>query len=115
VVILSKVPHISILRDIANKFNLSASMDVKLTKVSCLVFLLFAFTHPSPFFQIEPATVSASVIEVYFRDMYLGRRDMWLMTSHITDKPVYVGQKINFFSSQGAIIKNIYINSRPVS
>jgi hypothetical protein len=48
VVIPSKVPHISILRDIANKFNLSANMDVKLTKVSRLVLLLFAFIHSEP-------------------------------------------------------------------
>jgi hypothetical protein len=32
-IILLKVPHISILRDIANKFNFSQNMDVKLTKV----------------------------------------------------------------------------------
>lgn len=65
--------------------------------------------------QIDPAAATAGVVEVYFRDMYLGRKDMWLMISHITGSPVYAGQKINFFSSQGAVVKKIYINGLQVS
>lgn len=55
------------------------------------------------------------MVEVYFRDLYLGRKDMWLMISHLTGSPLFTGQKINFFSSQGAIVKKIYIDGRKVS
>jgi hypothetical protein len=40
---------------------------------------------------------------------------MWHMISSITGKPVYVGQKINFFSSQAVVIKSISIDGRQVS
>ncbi|KAL9109540.1 MAG: hypothetical protein Q9227_005876 [Pyrenula ochraceoflavens] len=52
---------------------------------------------------------TATHVEIYFRDQYLARSDMWrLAISELAEKIVYKGQKLLFLGSIKAAVKAIY-------
>lgn len=65
--------------------------------------------------QTDPATSSASHVEMSFKDEYLARSDMWRLTvSEMVNKAVYKGQKILFLGTIKAQVTAVYIGGRKV-
>ncbi len=61
------------------------------------------------------AAVSATHVELSFRDVYLARSDMWRLTvAEISNKTVYKGQKIVFIGTIKATVTNVYVAGRKV-
>jgi hypothetical protein len=59
-------------------------------------------------------SVACSLIEIAFRDQYIGRADMWQLKMSLLHTPVYVGKKIACLGVRGQI-KGIYINGQEKS
>ena len=59
---------------------------------------------------VNPQVWNASHVEIFFRDVYLTRADMWRMVlSELSNKAVYKGQKVQFLGTVKAQIKSIYV------
>nr|XP_045624645.1 GATOR complex protein Iml1-like isoform X2 [Procambarus clarkii] len=68
---------ISIEQSIASTFQLRNYKDVIINKV-------------------EPKTVALEMVELTFKDQYLGRSDMWRLKMNLVDSVVYLNKKIEF-------------------
>lgn len=88
--------QLSLCRNIASIYGFSNRQEVILTKVPL-------------------ARSVISHVELYFRDQYVGRADMWRLTALLEDTCVYVGQKISLAGSVRATIGRIFINERKVT
>ncbi|UZJ56765.1 hypothetical protein CBS101457_006085 [Exobasidium rhododendri] len=55
-----------------------------------------------------------SHVELYFRDQYIGRADMWRLSTLLEDSCVYVGQKVTLANCVRATVGRIFINERKV-
>lgn len=68
------------------------------------------------FFQVQPATVEADFVELYFTGQYLGRADMWRLGMFLEGKCVHVREKIEFSAGMvRAEVKAVYIEGKQVS
>ncbi|CAO1632925.1 unnamed protein product [Sympodiomycopsis kandeliae] len=65
--------------------------------------------------KVPKAQHAISHVELYFRDQYVGRADMWRLTAQMEDTCVYVGQKITLAGSVRAHIGRIFIKERKVT
>lgn len=65
--------------------------------------------------QIPKESITADYVEIYFRDQYLGRCDMWRLGISLENRCLYADQKVTFIGSVNATIKTIYVNGRRVS
>ncbi|KAN0063251.1 vacuolar membrane-associated protein iml1 [Thecaphora frezii] len=54
-------------------------------------------------------------VELYFRDQYVGRADMWRFVQNLEDTCVYCGQKIVLAGSVRATIGRIFIKEKKVA
>ena len=106
-------PHISLAREVTSKFSLPAHTNVILTKVS-----LPNPPHVSNYgnmnVQVNPSSVSATMLEFFVRDMYMGRREMWRLHTYLSGKCIFRGQKTGFYGCLGAVIKDIFVGEKPV-
>lgn len=78
---------------------------------------VFGFKHRSNVLVTSrsAATVSATHVEMSFRDVYLARSDMWRLTlSELSNKTVYKGQKIVFMGTIKAQVTNVWVTGRKV-
>lgn len=87
--------QLSIAKNIANIFHLHNRCEVILSKVS-------------------RSEHTISHIELYFRDQYVGRADMWRLLTLLEDTCVYVGQRVTLAGCVRATIGRIFINERKV-
>ncbi|PWN32837.1 uncharacterized protein FA14DRAFT_162096 [Meira miltonrushii] len=87
--------QLSIAKNIANIFHLHNRCEVILSKVS-------------------RSEHTISHIELYFRDQYVGRADMWRLVTLLEDTCVYVGQRVTLAGCVRATIGRIFINERKV-
>ncbi|KAG8821492.1 vacuolar membrane-associated protein iml1 [Serendipita sp. 399] len=87
--------QVSLSSDIAKCFDIHSGTEVTLTK-------------------IDPSKYTAEALEVFFRDQYLGRPDMWRLSSSLVGKCWHAEQKVQFVGSISATIKNIYRDSKSV-
>lgn len=55
-------------------------------------------------------TVTAAHIELFFKDQYLSRADMWQIMKQLDGTVVYCGQAVQFLGSTAAIIRTVYIS-----
>ena len=63
----------------------------------------------------DEARARASHLELVFKDQYVARADMWrLINSHLADRTVYRGQKIEFMNSIKVVVKTIFKNGNKV-
>ncbi|KAH8808764.1 vacuolar membrane-associated protein-like protein IML1 [Xylogone sp. PMI_703] len=63
----------------------------------------------------DPNIVSASHVEMTFKDEYLTRSDMWrLVIGDLSNTTVYKGQKILFMGTIKAQVTTVYVNGRKV-
>lgn len=53
-------------------------------------------------------------VELYFRDQYVGRADMWRLSMSLEDTCVYVGQKISLAGCVRATVGRIFIREKKV-
>lgn len=51
-------------------------------------------------------------IELYFKDQYIGRSDMWRLSTSLLEQCVYVGQKIQLPAGMRATVRRIYIGGQ---
>ncbi|KAG8786894.1 vacuolar membrane-associated protein iml1 [Serendipita sp. 397] len=87
--------QVSLSSDIAECFDIRGGTEVALTKV-------------------DPSTFAAEALEIFFRDQYLGRPDMWRLSSSLVGKCWHAEQKLEFVGSISTTIKNIYRNAKLV-
>lgn len=62
----------------------------------------------------DPDVCTATHVELFFRDQYLSRADMWQLMGRVQDTVVYHGQVMNYLGSGTAEVKQIYIAGREV-
>lgn len=62
---------------------------------------------------VEEHTISH--VELYFRDQFIGRADMWRLSLQLEDTCVYVGQKIALSNLVRATVGRIFTKERTVS
>ncbi|KAJ3271438.1 vacuolar membrane-associated protein iml1 [Terramyces sp. JEL0728] len=86
---IAKQLQISIAQNIATQFQMPARSLVTLRKIT----------------EVE----SISVLEIAFRDQYIGRSDMWQLKNSLIGNCVYVGKKVTSLGVRGQI-KGIYLN-----
>ncbi|XP_063884355.1 GATOR complex protein Iml1-like isoform X3 [Scylla paramamosain] len=55
---------------------------------------------------VEPKAVALELVELTFKDQYLGRSDMWRLKMHMVNSVVYLNKKIEFCS--GSIRTQVY-------
>lgn len=48
-------------------------------------------------------------VELYFKDQYIGRSDMWRLSTSLVDQCVYVGQKIQMPAGMRATVGRLYV------
>ncbi|XP_017483872.1 PREDICTED: DEP domain-containing protein 5-like [Rhagoletis zephyria] len=96
------------------KFSISVEHALALT------FHLRKFTEVIVNF-VKPEDVVLDSVELFFKDQYLARSDMWLLKKSITNTCVYLNKKVEFSSircqvfemwSQGARMASGYINEQ---
>ncbi|KAG0727984.1 GATOR complex protein DEPDC5 [Chionoecetes opilio] len=56
--------------------------------------------------MVEPKAVELEMVELTFKDQYLGRSDMWRLKMHLVNSVVYLNKKIEFCS--GSIRTQVY-------
>jgi hypothetical protein len=61
----------------------------------------------------DPHTISH--VELYFRDQYVGRADMWRLAASLEDTCVYVGQRITLAGCVRATVGRIFIDAKKVT
>ncbi|GMM36328.1 GTPase-activating protein [Saccharomycopsis crataegensis] len=66
--------------------------------------------------KISPETYHINLIEVYIKDIYLSRGDMWILSNHIVNNYsyCYVGQNLTIFNSINLAISKIHIRDSNV-
>ncbi|KAG9288504.1 hypothetical protein G9A89_015710 [Geosiphon pyriformis] len=64
---------------------------------------------------VDVNSVAAEFIELTFRDQYIGRSDMWRLSTSLTNICVYVGRKIEFTECIRAQVKRICVKGELVS
>lgn len=57
----------------------------------------------------DPDPATATHVELFFRDQYLSRADMWQLMGRLQDTVLYQGQIMNYLGSETAEVKHIYI------
>ncbi|KZT08675.1 uncharacterized protein LAESUDRAFT_48935 [Laetiporus sulphureus 93-53] len=87
--------QVSVPRPVADQFGLRNNGEVTLTK-------------------IDKSKYSAEYIELTFQDQYLGRNEMWRLSSHLVGQCTYVEQEISFIGVIAAKIQAIYIGGKKV-
>jgi hypothetical protein len=61
-----------------------------------------ALTHRSPArFQVDREEVTADFIELFFKDQYIGRSDMWRLGCSLEDSCIYMGQEVRPSGQKG--------------
>lgn len=65
--------------------------------------------------KVPRAEHTISHVELYFRDQYVGRADMWRLSILLEDTCVYVGQKVTLANCVKASVGRIFINEKKVS
>jgi hypothetical protein len=88
--------QLSISRSIATIFGLYNRCEVILSKV-------------------PRAEHVISHVELYFRDQYIGRSDMWRLSTLLEDSCVYVGQRVTLANCVRATVGRIFIDEKKVS
>lgn len=88
--------QLSISRNIASVFGLYNRCEVVLSKAPL-------------------AEHAISHVELYFRDQYVGRADMWRLSTLLEDSCVYVGQKVTLANCVRATVGRIFIDGKKVS
>ncbi|KAI0224595.1 vacuolar membrane-associated protein iml1 [Massospora cicadina] len=88
--------QVSISHPVASAFNLKARTSVVVEKMTS-------------------EKVSASYVEVAFKDQYLGRSDMWRLKMSLCNTCVYVGKKVLFAGCIRVQIKSITIETREMA
>ncbi|KAH9950328.1 hypothetical protein B0H21DRAFT_567129 [Amylocystis lapponica] len=88
--------QVSVPRPVAEKFGLRNNGEVTLTK-------------------IDKAKYCAEFVELTFQDQYLGRNEMWRLSSHLVGQCVYLEQEISFIGVIAAKVQAIYIGGKKVS
>ncbi|PWN42538.1 hypothetical protein IE81DRAFT_313369 [Ceraceosorus guamensis] len=92
----SNTLQLSLSKPIAQLYGLHNRSDVLLSKV-----------------PRDPHTISH--LELYFRDQYVGRADMWRLANQLEDACVYVGQKITLAGCVRATVGRIFIKEKKVT
>ncbi|KAG8906511.1 vacuolar membrane-associated protein iml1 [Tulasnella sp. 403] len=88
--------QITIPKHLATVFNLQNRSEVLLTKVN-------------------KESVTADSVEIYFRDQYLGRCDMWRLGESLEEQCIHVEERVTFAGCIHATIKALYVKNRRVS
>jgi hypothetical protein len=65
--------------------------------------------------KVPRAEHTISHVELYFRDQYVGRADMWRLSILLEDTCVYVGKKVTLANCVKATVGRIFINEKKVS
>jgi hypothetical protein len=65
--------------------------------------------------KVPRSEYTISHLELYFRDQYVGRADMWRLSILLEDTCVYVGQKVTLANCVKASVGRIFINEKKVS
>ncbi|KAL7417195.1 hypothetical protein BDY24DRAFT_377030 [Mrakia frigida] len=63
---------------------------------------------------VDPKDVTADFVELYFKDQYIGRSDMWRLGVSWEGKCLQVGQELPFAGCIKAEVRSIYINKKRV-
>lgn len=58
--------------------------------------------------------MTADAIEVFFRDQYLGRCDMWRLEESLEEQCLHVDEKVTFAGCISATIKALWVKGRKV-
>ncbi|CCM05881.1 uncharacterized protein FIBRA_08118 [Fibroporia radiculosa] len=87
--------QVSVPRPLADQFGLRNNGEVVLTK-------------------IEASKYSADYVELTFVDQYLGRNEMWRLSSHLVGQCIHVEQDISFIGVIAAKVQGIVIGGRKV-
>lgn len=88
--------QITVPKHLATVFNLQNRSEVILTKIS-------------------KESVTADAVEVYFRDQYLGRCDMWRLEESLEEQCIHVEEKVTFAGCVSATVKALYVKNKKVS
>ncbi|KAL6301620.1 hypothetical protein BKA93DRAFT_738346 [Sparassis latifolia] len=88
--------QVSVPRPVAEKFGLRNYGEVTLTKT-------------------DKGKCCAEYIELTFQDQYLGRNEMWRLSSHLAGQCVYSEQEISFIGVIAAKVQGIYVDGKQVS
>lgn len=64
--------------------------------------------------KVDKSMYLGDFVEITFQDQYLGRCDMWRVSTMLNDQCIYVGQEINFLGSPAGVISGIYIRGSKV-
>ncbi len=88
--------QISVSKNIANNYGFYNRAEAVLTRVS------------KDDFTIDH-------VELYFRDQYVGRAEMWRVFQNLEDTCVYCGQKVTLAGSVRATIGRIFIKEKKVT
>ncbi|PKI82592.1 Iml1p [Malassezia vespertilionis] len=73
---------------------------------------LYGYTNRSEqiLCRVSRAAFTIDHLELYFKDQYIGRSDMWRVANMLLDQCVYVSQKIQLPSGLRATIGKLYID-----
>jgi len=95
---IARQPHlqISVSKNIANNYGFYNRAEAVLSRVSK-----------------EDFTIDH--VELYFRDQYVGRAEMWRVFQNLEDTCVYCGQKVTLAGSVRATIGRIFIKEKKVT
>ena len=88
--------QLSLSRKVAGVFQLANRSEVVLTRT-------------------PRALHTADHVELYFKDQYLSRPDMWRLTTALQDTCVYVGQRVHLSEGVRATVGRIYVGDRRVT
>lgn len=89
----------------AAKFADEVSVHVAIRKHFGFENRMKAYVEPVE--NVEDAT--ATHVELFFRDQYLSRADMWRMEAEIDTTVLYQGQNLNYLGSTVATVDSVYI------
>ncbi len=59
--------------------------------------------------------MAADSVEVFFRDQYLGRSDMWRLGESLGEQCIHVEEKVTFAGCISATVKSLYVKDKRVS
>ncbi|KAG9009263.1 vacuolar membrane-associated protein iml1 [Tulasnella sp. JGI-2019a] len=65
--------------------------------------------------KISKESVSADYVEIFFRDQYMGRSDMWKLGISLEEQCIHVEEKINFVGCVSGQVKALYVKGNRVS
>ncbi|WFD45059.1 vacuolar membrane-associated protein iml1 [Malassezia psittaci] len=84
--------QLSVARNIANLYGLASRSEAVLCRTS-------------------RAAHTIEHVELYFKDQYIGRSDMWRLSTSLIDQCVYVGQKIQIPAGMRATVGRLYCDN----